>query len=147
MGGVEVERSAIVRRAAKSSSVIWSSQPPMILSFRLSLLMPWAGSNSSGCSKARSHGYHLHETYEVDGEAYHGTVHLLPVGLPGTEEETYEAVVESGLLPLVEAQGNGTPALELIDRGLPLVAHPVEFLLASTSSTENWSIHSRICDL
>lgn len=54
MGGVEVERSAIVRRAAKSSSVIWSSQPPMILSFRLSLLMPWAGSNSSGCSKARS---------------------------------------------------------------------------------------------
>ena len=75
------------------------------------------------------HGYHLHETYEVDGEAYHGTVHLLPVGLPGTQEKTYEAVVESGLLPLVEAQGNGTPALELIDRGLPLVAHPVEFLL------------------
>ena len=27
------------------------------------------------------------------------------------------------------SQGNGTPALELIDRGLPLVAHPVEFLL------------------
>ena len=49
--------------------------------------------------------------------------------MPGTQEKTYEAVVESGLLPLVEAQGNGTPALELIDRGLPLVAHPVEFLL------------------
>ena len=51
VGGVEVER---LRHCQKGGEVIvgdMGSQPPMILSFRLSLLMPWAGGNSSGCSR------------------------------------------------------------------------------------------------